>query len=1105
MNNNLPTLARAPVRLRYINHWVAERQSAVPKLGEDVMDLVEDIFDHLDSPHSINYDYTPIPKNWSTPINVESLSQREMGNEKSALGNANMKKTVLPKVLFGEGKSIKKTNVKGRIISQVDKAKKSSLSRADSNSEDPSSALLRSMRLRTPSTWWAVKSDNHEDVEDGLSNTCSFNRAPSPSPPSNGGCCSHQEQTQKPKPAVEVVCTSPAASVVTSVLKDDENENSIQGSPLLLKNQTEQSPKKIFLLPVVVLKRLTFNDVEAPPLESVSSPKRQNKEPSGTPTPPKRQMLVVMSPTSNEEKSKPGKPDAALLKVSEKVKKSRFLQKDCHPEKRRIKHLLLTPPKPPQNDLVDDDFIFNDPEDSTVYSWITIPKKKKDPPVQTTQPEQNWRDQKKINDEPAATKANKNQVEAKQQNTEAAAMKKENVTKKAPVSNTDRREASEIHSESDAEEGSLEVINNLQQTETNANKKNGNQAQVLYKKTKVAETKRQNKVKVPKSMKNKSVDSECGSEQALMLCLPQLSPEDVQPAGIQGKNMKETHLTKRRNKGNKRMTSSGPHYSEKGSFKSKKTDVKQSSGRANKGRAEESKTCSLSSASAGSKVEHYRTSSRQKTAPGTWWIVKSDEDTATMKNLPEQTLISKVPKASRQLKLGPGKIPESILKKNDCESTRSTDVHESTAEENDDSEEVVGDWEEEEVNEQVDDPGFFKPTKNQTAAVQRKSRLPSFKESLALGSHLYATSNFKTSLASFSDACAPAPVPSRGKSSTSPVPSTSKGQMTIRSPVLSAKALIHKNDPKSIDTPQVQRDLETDSDSCSEGDFHLEGVAPLRDPQTEQFHSGAEDGASEDEQGMSSQGSLSENSVTDLGQHHSGLDLKRSAPVVKGDLIHFEGLTSVLPTNTPERRSEQGEEREDYRITQPEDFVADDVPSPEQRELGQPSQSHDSTRRPYYKLIPGTLSNEMMAKLYRWLCGPEELAAQGNYNETRTKLQDENGRVITIGCVKSIDMHNFKWYKMANNYMGISKDLAEPTFTHGKVLLGPYMEKPCQYVHTSTMVLNVVTGSVNVYIHLSKYELSTGNVFYVPPGNIYRVINITDQPALLYFTKIKVR
>ncbi|MGH0143804.1 UNVERIFIED_CONTAM: hypothetical protein FKN15_063774 [Acipenser sinensis] len=523
--------ARAPVRLRYINHWVAERQSAVPKLGEDVMDLVEDIFDHLDSPHSINYDYTPIPKNWSTPINVESLSRREMGNEKSALGNANMKKTVLPKVLFGE-------------------------------------------------------------------------------------------------------------------------------------------------------------------------------------------------------------------------------------------------------------------------------------------------------------------------------------------------------------------------------------------------------------------------------------------------------------------------------VKSKKTDVKQSSGRANKGRAEESKTCSLSSASAGSKVEHYRTSSRQKTAPGTWWIVKSDEDTATMKNLPEHTLISKVPKASRQLKLGPGKIPESILKKNNCESTRSTDVHESTAEENDDSEEVVGDWEEEEVNEQVDDPGFFKPTKNQTAAVQRKSRLPSFKESLALGSHLYATSNFKTSLASFGDACAP-PVPSRGKSSTSPVPSTSKGQMTIRSPVLSAKALIHKNDPKSIDTPQVQRDLETGSDSCSEEDFHLEGVASLRDPQTEQFHYGAEDGASEDEQGMSSQGSLSENSVTDLPAMH------------------------------PTQSHSVGGQRSSGQLT------------------GKPA---------------------------------------GNYNETRTKLQDENGRVITIGCVKSIDMHNFKWYKMANNYMGISKDLAEPTFTHGKVLLGPYMEKPCQYVHTSTMVLNVVTGSVNVYIHLSKYQLSTGNVFYVPPG-----------------------
>lgn len=335
--------------------------------------------------------------------------------------------------------------------------------------------------------------------------------------------------------------------------------------------------------------------------------------------------------------------------------------------------------------------------------------------------------------------------------------------------------------------------------------------------------------------------------------------------------------------------------------KSKKTDVKRRNGQANKGRArtsnssrplnsvrslknklnKESKQRSLSSASAGSNSEpspgHSRTSSRQKTGPRTWWIVKSDED--TLKNFPEKTkptkpLISKVPKASRQLTPRPGKTPKSILKKNYCQSTRSTDDHELTAEEDDDSEEekeVVEDGVEEEVNKEADDTVFFKLAQNQPAAVQRKSRLPSFKESLALGSHVCAPSNFKTSLASFGVACAPTPVPSRGKSGTNPVPSINKGLVTIRSPLLSARASIHKNDPKSISTPQLQRDLETDSDSRSEGDFYLEGVAPLSDTQMEQFHSGAVDGASEDEeQGIPSQGSLrstftlSENSVTNL-------------------------------------------------------------------------------------------------------------------------------------------------------------------------------------------------------------------------------------------------
>ncbi|XP_041080449.1 centromere protein C isoform X2 [Polyodon spathula] len=1101
----------------------------------------------------------------------------------------------------------------------------------------------------------------------------------------DGSCCSHQEQTQNPKTVVEVVCASPTDSAITSVLKDDENENSIKGFPLLVKNRTE-SQKETFVLPAAVLKRLTFNDTEAPTLESFSSQsKRQNKEMSDTPTPAKKQMLVIMSPTSNEEENmEPDNPNASLLKVSEKVKeKSRFLQilrKTGLSEKRRKKPLVLTPPKLPQTDFGDDDFIEKDPEDFTFHSWITIPKKKKYPPVQPSLPEQNRRDQKKINEEPAATEANKNQVEAKQHNAVAAAKIKEDIMmEKVPQSKKKQKVSSEKHNEFDAEEGSLKVINDLRQTETNANKK-PNQARVQYKKTKVTETKRKNMVEVLKSVKNKNVDSECGNEEALMPCVLQLSLEDVQSIGKKGKTIKKTDVKRRKNshadkskksslsradsnrkdpssallrsrrlrrtpstwwavksdsqddvegglsttcsfnrdpspspplskrqstspaknmkkinatgrkKSNKRRSSSGPQCSErdsseytlddqdvKGSLigpgtrknllkdkanksscssdsgsngspsldtscskqlsrlpvKSKKTDVKQRNGQANKDRAKtnnssrplnsvrsskkklnkECKQRNLSPASAGSNNEpspvHSRTSRRQKTGPRTWWIVKSDEDTAALKNLPEKTkqskpLISKVPKASRQLTPRSGKTPKSILKKKYCQSTRSTDVHESTAEEDDESEEE----EHEVVNKEANDTVFFKLTQNQTAGVQKESRLPSFKESLVLGSHLYAPNNFKTSLSSFGVAYAPTPAPGRGKSITSPVPSISKGQVTIRSPVLSARALIHKNDPKSIGTPHLQRDLETDSDSRSEGDFYLDGVAPLSDPQMEQFHSGAEDGACEDEeQGIPSQASLrstftlSENSVTNLGQHHnSGPDLRRSVPAVKGGRIHFEDLTSVLSTNTPEKR----EERVDYRITQPGDFIADEILSPE-RELQQSSQNHASTRGTYQNLISGTLSTEMMAKLHRWLCGPGELAAQGNYNEIKTKLQDENGRLITLGCVKSIDMHNFKWYTLSNNYMGISREITESTFTHGKVLLGPFMEKPCQYVHTNTMVLNVVTGSVNVYIHLSQYQLSTGSVFYVPPGNIYGVVNITDQPALLYFTEIKVR
>ncbi|XP_074131081.1 centromere protein C isoform X2 [Sminthopsis crassicaudata] len=83
------------------------------------------------------------------------------------------------------------------------------------------------------------------------------------------------------------------------------------------------------------------------------------------------------------------------------------------------------------------------------------------------------------------------------------------------------------------------------------------------------------------------------------------------------------------------------------------------------------------------------------------------------------------------------------------------------------------------------------------------------------------------------------------------------------------------------------------------------------------------------------------------------------------------------------------------------------------------------------------------------------------------------------------------------------KILNTSLFATGTLILEPYKEKGKQYVCSDTVVFFIVSGDLICTLHETSYNLTTGDIFYVPSGNFYNIKNLLNERSILLFTQIK--
>ncbi|XP_051820068.1 centromere protein C isoform X1 [Antechinus flavipes] len=83
------------------------------------------------------------------------------------------------------------------------------------------------------------------------------------------------------------------------------------------------------------------------------------------------------------------------------------------------------------------------------------------------------------------------------------------------------------------------------------------------------------------------------------------------------------------------------------------------------------------------------------------------------------------------------------------------------------------------------------------------------------------------------------------------------------------------------------------------------------------------------------------------------------------------------------------------------------------------------------------------------------------------------------------------------------KILNTSLFATGTLILEPFKEKGKQYVCSDTVVFFIVSGDLICTLHETSYNLTTGDIFYVPSGNFYNIKNLLNERSILLFTQIK--
>ncbi|XP_036613575.1 centromere protein C-like [Trichosurus vulpecula] len=109
-------------------------------------------------------------------------------------------------------------------------------------------------------------------------------------------------------------------------------------------------------------------------------------------------------------------------------------------------------------------------------------------------------------------------------------------------------------------------------------------------------------------------------------------------------------------------------------------------------------------------------------------------------------------------------------------------------------------------------------------------------------------------------------------------------------------------------------------------------------------------------------------------------------------------------------------------------------------------------------------------------------------------------QMVFRDLVKLKGSHEFL---VQNDTLKMFKILNTSSFATGALILEPFKEKGKQYVCSDTMVFFIVCGDLICTLHETSYNLTTGDVFYVPSGNFYNIKNILNERSILLFTQIK--
>ncbi|NWS89176.1 CENPC protein, partial [Toxostoma redivivum] len=117
-------------------------------------------------------------------------------------------------------------------------------------------------------------------------------------------------------------------------------------------------------------------------------------------------------------------------------------------------------------------------------------------------------------------------------------------------------------------------------------------------------------------------------------------------------------------------------------------------------------------------------------------------------------------------------------------------------------------------------------------------------------------------------------------------------------------------------------------------------------------------------------------------------------------------------------------------------------------------------------------------------------------------LDPHTNREVHLDCINFAGSHT---YLIEDEAVKIYKDLSTSLFATGILFLKPHKVKGRQFVGTNTIAFRVIRGKVIVTLHKTSYCLTTGDCFYVPPGNAYDIHNLLNEASVFIFTQLKVR